>query len=63
MQYLTMWRMQLARKSLSERALSTAAIAERVGYQSEAAFSKAFKRRMGMAPGAWRAAARDGAVA
>ncbi|MDM0008020.1 AraC family transcriptional regulator [Variovorax sp. J22G73] len=34
-------------------------IAAAVGYDSEAAFSKAFKREKGMAPGAWRAAARD----
>ena len=54
MQYLTMWRMQLARKLLAETALSTAAIAERVGYQSEAAFSKAFKKAAGAGPGAYR---------
>jgi transcriptional regulator GlxA family with amidase domain len=39
MQYLTMWRMQFARKLLTESALGTATVAERVGYQSEAAFS------------------------
>lgn len=54
MQYLTMWRMQLARKLLGETVLSTAAIAERVGYQSEAAFSKAFKKIVGTGPGAYR---------
>ena len=52
MQYLTMWRMQLARKLLGESVSSTAAIAERVGYQSEAAFSKAFKKAVGTGPGA-----------
>jgi AraC-like DNA-binding protein len=57
MQYLTMWRMQLARRLLAESALGTAAIAERVGYQSEAAFSKAFKKAVGMAPGAFRKSA------
>jgi AraC-like DNA-binding protein len=56
MQYLTMWRMQLARKLLGESALSTAAIAERVGYQSEAAFGKAFKKTVGTGPGAYRRA-------
>ncbi len=56
MQYLTMWRMQLARKALGETALSTAAIAERVGYQSEAAFGKAFKKAVGVGPGAYRRA-------
>lgn len=55
-QYLTMWRMQLARKLLGESALSTAAIAERVGYQSEAAFGKAFKKMVGTGPGAYRRA-------
>jgi AraC-like DNA-binding protein len=54
MRYLAMWRMQLARKLLGETALSTAAIAERVGYQSEAAFSKAFKNAAGKGPGAYR---------
>jgi AraC-like DNA-binding protein len=54
MQYLTMWRMQLARKFLGETALSTTAIAERVGYQSEASFSKAFKKAVGTGPGAYR---------
>jgi len=54
MQYLTIWRMQLARRLLGESALSTAAIAERVGYQSEAAFSKAFKKSVGTGPGAYR---------
>ena len=54
MQYLTLWRMQLARKFLGETVLSTAAIAERVGYQSEAAFSRAFKKAVGTGPGAYR---------
>ncbi len=54
MQYLTMWRMQLARRLLVESALGTAAVAERVGYQSEAAFSKAFKKAVGIGPGAYR---------
>ncbi len=54
MQYLTMWRMQLARKLLTESALGTAAVAERVGYQSEAAFGKAFKKIVGKGPGAYR---------
>jgi AraC-like DNA-binding protein len=54
MQYLTIWRMQLARKLLAESALSTAAVAERAGYQSEAAFSKAFKKAVGKGPGAYR---------
>ena len=56
MQYLTMWRMQWARRLLGETALATAAIAERVGYASEAAFSKAFKKAVGTGPGAYRRA-------
>lgn len=54
MQYLTFWRMQLARKLLAESRLSTAAIAERVGYRSEASFGKAFKKAAGTGPGAYR---------
>lgn len=54
MQYLTLWRMQLARRLLAESALGTAAIAERVGYQSEAAFGRAFKKAVGAGPGAYR---------
>ncbi|MBI4194991.1 MAG: AraC family transcriptional regulator [Betaproteobacteria bacterium] len=54
MQYLTSWRMRKARELLSESRLGTAAVAEQVGYQSEAAFSKAFKKAIGMGPGAYR---------
>lgn len=54
MQYLTLWRMQKARALLRETRLGTTAIAERVGYQSEAAFSKVFKKVVGMGPGAYR---------
>ncbi len=55
MQYLTQWRMQLATRLLAEPGLrKVAAVAEAVGYESEAAFSRAFKRCVGMAPGAWR---------
>ncbi len=54
MQYLTLWRMQLARRLLTESHLSMAAIAERVGYRSEASFGKAFKKAAGTGPGAYR---------
>lgn len=54
MKYLTLWRIQLARQLLGQSALGTGAIAERVGYQSEAAFSKAFKKAVGSGPGAYR---------
>lgn len=54
MQYLTLWRMQLARQLLGTSGLASAAVAERVGYLSEAAFSRAFKKAVGKAPGAYR---------
>ena len=60
MQYLTQWRLQLAAERLAVGSAKVASIGEAVGYESEAAFSKAFKREMGKSPGAWRAAARDG---
>ena len=56
MQYLTNWRMQLATRLLQDGVESIAEIACRVGYESEAAFSRAFKRSMGVAPAAWRKA-------
>lgn len=54
MQYLTQWRMQLARRRLYESRDSLSAVAGRVGYQSEAAFSRAFKRTFGVPPGSSR---------
>jgi AraC-like DNA-binding protein len=54
MQYLARWRMQLAASLLSGTNLGIAQIAERVGYGSEAALSRAFKRLVGVAPSAWR---------
>jgi transcriptional regulator GlxA family with amidase domain len=54
LQYLTFWRMQKARELLSDTRLATAAIAERVGYQSEASFSKVFKKVIGTGPGTYR---------
>ena len=54
MQYLTNWRMQLAAQRLRETPESIATIGFGVGYDSEAAFSKAFKREIGVAPAAWR---------
>jgi AraC-like DNA-binding protein len=55
-QYLTGWRMHLARRLLSESTLSLAEIGSRVGYDSEAAFNRAFSRVVGSPPGAWRQA-------
>jgi AraC family transcriptional regulator, activator of mtrCDE len=46
--------MTLAANKLRESSVSTAAVAEAVGYQSEAAFQRVFKRRMGMTPARWR---------
>jgi AraC-like DNA-binding protein len=54
MQYLAQWRMQLAAGRLASGNAKVAAIAEEVGYESEPAFSRAFKRLMGVSPGAWR---------
>lgn len=54
MQYLTNWRMQLGAKLLRESSLNVASIALEVGYESEAAFSRAFRRSVGQPPAAWR---------
>ena len=55
MQYLALWRMQLASRLLIEGA-PVAAVAGAVGYESEAAFSRAFKKLVGQAPATWRKA-------
>jgi transcriptional regulator GlxA family with amidase domain len=52
--YLTRWRMQKASQLLQENHPTLAAVAESVGYETDAAFSKAFRRHMGMAPGEYR---------
>ena len=57
MRYLTQWRMQLARAQLLETSDSLSVLADRLGYQSEAAFSRAFKRVFGVPPGSLRHAA------
>jgi len=54
---LTDIRMTLAANELKKSSASTAAVAETVGYQSEAAFQRVFKQRMGMTPARWRRAA------
>ena len=56
MQYLTRWRLQLACELLRDGRQTVAAIAADVGYDSEAAFSRAFKRELGLSPAAWRRA-------
>jgi len=54
MHYLARWRMQVAAGRLRDTDAKLLEIALDVGYESEAAFSRAFKREVGMAPGAWR---------
>jgi AraC-like DNA-binding protein len=53
-QYLMRWRLALAAQSLRQGADPIGRVAERSGYESEAAFSRAFKREFGMPPAAWR---------
>ena len=53
-QYLTQWRMQIAAKSLTDPSVKIATIAHEVGYESEAAFSRAFKKFVGQSPSQWR---------
>jgi AraC-like DNA-binding protein len=53
MQYLALWRMQLASRLLIDGG-QVAAVAGAVGYESEAAFSRAFKKLVGQAPATWR---------
>jgi AraC-like DNA-binding protein len=54
MQYLGEWRLQVAANLLQETKLSVAEVAHRVGYESEEAFNRAFKRTMGSPPAQWR---------
>ena len=54
MQYLTHWRMQLAANLLCRSNAALARIAEDVGYQTDSAFSRAFRREYGLPPAAWR---------
>jgi len=54
MRYVTRWRMQLARMQLQETSDSLSVLASRLGYQSEVAFSRAFKRIFGVTPGSIR---------
>jgi len=56
MHYLSNWRLQLAARLLENQRLSIAQAAAEVGYESEAAFNRAFKKQVGVPPGAWRRA-------
>ncbi len=61
MQYLAQWRMQLASGLLRDTNAKLVEVAIEVGYESEAAFSRAFKRVAGLSPGAWRKGKRGSA--
>lgn len=61
-QYLAQWRIHLAARRLADTALSTAAIAAEIGYESEPAFNRAFKRYTGAPPARWRRQQRIGAA-
>ena len=52
-EYLALWRMQLASRLLLEGG-AVAAVGDAVGYDSEAAFSRAFKKLVGQSPALWR---------
>ncbi len=54
MQYLAAWRMQLATRLLAKGRDKVRTVAEAVGYDSESAFSRAFKRHTGVPPSRWR---------
>lgn len=54
MQYLTSWRMQIACQGLTEQGLNVADAAELAGYASEAAFSRVFRKQVGVSPAAYR---------
>ena len=54
MQYLARWRLQLAARRLESPGAAMAEIAAEAGYESDAAFSRAFKKHAGAPPGAWR---------
>jgi len=54
MHYVANWRMQVATQKLRNTSASLAQVADSVGYGSEAAFSRAFKKAFGTAPATWR---------
>lgn len=62
MSYLTRWRMQLAARALASSSMPTSSIALDVGYESEAAFSRAFKREFALPPARYRREARQQAT-
>jgi AraC-like DNA-binding protein len=54
MRYLTLWRMQLAARLLADGAAKVAAVGRQVGFRSDAAFSRTFKKVTGLSPAEWR---------
>jgi AraC-like DNA-binding protein len=54
MQYLTRWRLTLAAQQLAGTTRPVGTVADEIGYESEAAFNRAFKREFGVPPAAWR---------
>ncbi len=54
MRYLVRWRMNLATRLLREGSQAVGEVAYRLGYESLAAFSRAFKRELGVSPARWR---------
>ena len=62
MQYLANWRIQVGAALLRDTT-ATVAVAQKVGYESEAAFARAFKRLVGQPPAVWRRRSRNGAPA
>jgi AraC family transcriptional regulator, alkane utilization regulator len=57
MKYLSNWRMHIAKQMLRDRTDNIQSIAERIGYESEPAFNRAFKKATGSPPATWRRAA------
>ena len=60
MQYLTRWRLTIAAQRLRSEQITLARLAEDCGYESEAAFNRAFKRAIGTTPAAWRKSKSNG---
>jgi len=60
--YLGQWRLQVASQQLRNTTASLAQVADAVGYESEASFSRAFKREFGTAPATWRRTALEAAA-
>ena len=63
LEYLTRWRMTMARNALRREHANLATIAEAIGYESDTAFSLAFKRIFGTSPGRYRMQAQHTGIA